>query len=337
MMLDPIIGRYMNPKISDNLRHLNSLNEDDFKKKSPLVTIVLPAYNHGNYLHEAIQSVLDQSYPNIELLVFDDGSVDHTPEVLSSYGKLFFWERHKNIGQSATLNKGWRMSKGEIISYLSADDYLEPTAVQEAVDYLINNDAILVYGDYQLTDADSNVIGKVYAPEFNYVDMLSNIVVQPGPGVFFYKSVFEKVGGWDESLRQIPDYDYWLRLGLVGNFIRIPKFLARYRMHKGSQSYIEPSIEKSEECVLVMKKFYSNNKLPNNIMALESKAKSTAHLVAARFHLRAGRYVRMFRNLKMAYSCYKLSIFSLRIIQLLGNGFLFRIRLFLLGKKRNHV
>lgn len=303
----------------------------------PLVTIVLPAYNHANYLHEAIQSVLSQTYPYIELLVFNDGSTDDTPMILERFENQFYWESQKNIGQSATLNKGWKMSKGEIVSYLSADDCLEPTAVQEAVDYLINSDAILVYGDYQLTDVDSNVIGKVYAPEFNYLDMVSKIVVQPGPGVFFYKSAFEEVGGWNESLRQIPDYDYWLRLGLVGSFIRIPKFLARYRVHEGSQSYIEPSIEKSEECVLVMNEYFGNNKIPNEIMALESKAKSTAHLVAARFHLRAGRYMHMYRNLKMACNWRASSIFSLRIIQLLGNGFLFRLRRLILGKNSERV
>lgn len=298
-----------------------------------LVTIVLPAYNHGKYLHEAIQSVLLQTYPCIELLVFNDGSTDDTSDILASYGKQFYWESHKNIGQSATLNKGWRMSKGEIVSYLSADDCLEPTAVEMAVDSLRNTNAELVYGDYYLTDADSNVIDEVYAPEFNYSDMVSNIVVQPGPGVFFYKNAFDKIGGWNESLRQIPDYDYWLRLGLMGDFNRIPKFLARYRVHEGSQSYIEPSVDKAEECVRVMNEYYGNNKIPDEIVVLESKAKSTAHLIAARFHLRAGRYTNMYRNLKKAWNWRASSIFSLRMIRLLGNGLLFRVRRLMLGKK----
>ena len=303
------------------------------KKPLPLVSIVLPAYNHGKYLHEAIQSVLLQTYPYVELLVFDDGSTDDTPDILASYGKQFYWESHKNIGQSATLNKGWQMSKGEIVSYLSADDCLEPTAVEMAVDSLQNTNAVLVYGDYYLTDADSNVIDEVYAPEFNYSDMVSNIVVQPGPGVFFYKNAFEKIGGWNESLRQIPDYDYWLRLGLMGDFNRIPKFLARYRVHEGSQSYIEPSVDKAEECVRVMNEYYGNNKMPDEIMVLESKAKSTAHLIAARFHLRAGRYMNMYRNLKKAWNWRASSIVSLRMIRLLGNGLLFRVRRLILGKK----
>lgn len=297
------------------------------KESFPLVSIVLPAYNHGRYLHEAIHSVIVQSYPNIELLVFDDGSTDNTAEILASYGKQFYWESHKNMGQSATLNKGWKMSKGEIISYLSADDALEPNAVEMAVNCLQNKtDIALVYGDYQLVDADSKVIERVYAPEFDYSEMVANIVVQPGPGVFFRRDDFERIGGWNESLRQIPDYEYWLRLGLVGPFVRIPMSLALYRVHEDSQSYAEPSEERSEECIRVMQQYFENNKIPDNIMALESSAKSTAHLIAARFHLRAGRYKSMYLNVERAWQWGGASILSARMVKLLGNGLIFRLK-----------
>jgi glycosyltransferase involved in cell wall biosynthesis len=303
------------------------------KKTLPLVSIVLPAYNHGKYLHEAIQSVLSQSYPNVELLVFDDGSTDNTAEILATYDKQFYWERHKNMGQSATLNKGWQMSTGEIISYLSADDALEPNAVEMAVKCLQNdNDAMLAYGDYLLVDAESKVIERVYAPEFDYSEMVANIVVQPGPGVFFRRYAFEKIGGWNESLCQIPDYEYWLRLGILGHFTRIPKSLARYRVHEESQSYIEPTIEKSEECVHVMHEFFENENISTEIKVLEPKAKSMAHLIAARFHLRAGRYKGVVRSLEKAWNWRARSILSIRMIRLLGNGLLFRMKRLMLQK-----
>jgi len=299
----------------------------------PLVSIVLPAYNHGKYLHEAIQSVLSQSYSNVELLVFDDGSTDNTAEILATYGKQFYWERHNNMGQSATLNKGWQMSTGEIISYLSADDALEPNAVEMAVKCLHHdNDAVLAYGDYLLVDAESKVIERVYAPEFDYSEMVANIVVQPGPGVFFRRYAFEKIGGWNESLCQIPDYEYWLRLGILGHFTRIPKSLARYRVHEESQSYIEPTIEKSEECVHVMHEFFENENISSEIKILEPKAKSMAHLIAARFHLRAGRYKGVVRSLEKAWNWRARSILSIRMIRLLGNGLLFRMKRLMLQK-----
>jgi glycosyltransferase involved in cell wall biosynthesis len=271
--------------------------------------------------------VLAQSYPNIELLVFDDGSVDNTAEMLASYGKQFYWESHSNIGQSATLNKGWKMSKGKIVSYLSADDALEVNAVEAAVECLQENDsAILAYGDYYLINAESEVIKLVNAPEFNYSEMVASIVVQPGPGVFFWRRGFKKVGGWDESLHQVPDYEYWLRLGLLGRFVRLPKPLAHYRVHEESQSYIEANIEKSEECVRVMRKYFENNKVPEDIAILEAKAKSMSHLIAVRFHLRAGRYNYAYRNIKTAWAWSSKAVFSIRMVQLLGNALLFRVK-----------
>src|SRR5688572_17065204 len=91
---------------------------------APLVSIVVPSYNHARYLGEAIDSILAQDYPKIELIVIDDGSTDGSPEILRGYGKRFHWELQTNQGQVATLNRGWMMSRGDIIGYLSADDVL---------------------------------------------------------------------------------------------------------------------------------------------------------------------------------------------------------------------
>ena len=110
----------------------------------PLVSIVIPAYNHATYLDEAIQSILKQDYPNIELIVLDDGSTDNTRAVLAKYAGMFHWETHKNMGQANTLNKGWQMSKGEVLSYLSADDVLLPHAVSTSMKYL-RGDVVLTY------------------------------------------------------------------------------------------------------------------------------------------------------------------------------------------------
>jgi len=296
-------------------------------RRMPLVSIVIPAYNHGNYLHEAIKSVLTQTYSNIELLVLDDGSTDNTSEILFSYGNKFYWECHENMGQSATLNKGWKLSKGDIISYLSADDALKPNAVELAVRSLQKHAGkVLVYGDYELIDANSKIIKWVKAPEFNYSEMVTDIVVQPGPGVFFRRGGFEKIGGWNSKLRQVPDYDYWLRLGLLGGFKRIPELLASYRVHETSQSFAEPNIERSEECVHVIYEYFEKNTIPNDIMVLEKKSKGMAYLIASRFHLRAGRYGFMLISLKRAWAQDMSLFFTFRIIRLLGNAVLFRIK-----------
>ena len=83
-------------------------------KKFPLVSIVTPTYNQAKYLTETIEKVLAQDYPNIEYIVLDDGSTDETPEILKKYSGKIRYERHANMGQARTLNKGWAMSSGTL-------------------------------------------------------------------------------------------------------------------------------------------------------------------------------------------------------------------------------
>ena len=153
----------------------------------PLVSIVIPTYNAAEFLNESIDSVLNQDYPNIELIVLDDGSTDETQKVLKNYPKgSFYWNSHPNMGQSATLNKGWEIAKGSILSYLSADDILLPNAVKISVENLRNlNNVVMTYCDYMLMDSGSQDIRRVVAPDFSYEKLVSEIIVQPGPGVFF--------------------------------------------------------------------------------------------------------------------------------------------------------
>ncbi|MHB1702463.1 MAG: glycosyltransferase, partial [Acidobacteriaceae bacterium] len=196
-------------------------------KEKPLVSIVIPAYNHGHYLEEAIQSVLSQDYQHIELIVINDGSSDNTAEILERYRGSFYVETQPNAGQARTLNKGWTMSRGEILAYLSADDFLLPRAVSTAVDYLHTHpDVVLTYSDFYLVDPSSAVIRGVQTPDYNYKDMVTRLICPPGPGAFFRRSAFLAAGLWDVSLRQMPDFEYWLRLGQYGNFARIPEELA---------------------------------------------------------------------------------------------------------------
>lgn len=293
----------------------------------PLVSIVIPAYNGGRYLREAVHSVLNQDYTNIELLVLDDGSTDNTCEILQSYADRFYWESHANMGQASTLNKGWRQAGGEILSYLNHDDALEPYAVRVAVDHLVRYpEAVLVYGDFDLMDTEGNVFRRVHAPDFHYLDMVANFMCQPGPGVFFRRDAFDRVGGWNSSLRQVPDYEYWLRLGLRGTFLHIPQSLARFRIHEHSLSYAERSVKDAEECVRVMRAYFRRDDLPAEVRAVERQAYASAHLNAARAHLCAGRYQHMATQLRQAWYWRARSVLSVRACRLLGNGLRFRVR-----------
>jgi hypothetical protein len=189
-----------------------------------------------------------------------------------------------------------------------------------------HKDVVLTYGDYYLMDTHSDVLRRVYAPEFNYRDMVVRITCPPGPGVFFRRNAFEMAGLWNPYLRQIPDYDYWIRLGLLGSFKRIPEPLAKFRVHENSQSYAEPDEQKSEEIIYVINGYFQLPGIPQKILAAKDEALSNANIIAARFHLRAGRYGSMFSHLTKAWRLRFLSLFYPQTLRLLANGLLYRMK-----------
>ncbi len=286
-----------------------------------MVSIVIPAYNLSGYLKEAIESVLAQTYKNIELIVIDDGSTDNTRKILEGYANKLYWESQKNIGQSRTLNKGWDMAKGEILGYLSADDLLMPDAVKRSVECLRNHtDAVLSYCNFELIDPQSRVIRVVTAPEYSYYDMVTRAVCAPSTGAFFLRSAFSKTGGWNPHIRHFPDYDYLLRLGLHGAFVHIDETLASFRVHDGSQSFSRTSVETAEEILKVITNFYELPELPAAIVLAKREAIGGAHLKVAQLHLRAGRYLHAVRELReVARNAPKIFI-SMLFFRVLING-----------------
>ena len=292
----------------------------------PVISIVIPAYNHAQYLDDAIQSVLVQDYPHVELIVLDDGSRDNTREVLQRYGNRFHWESHENMGQSATLTKGWSIARGEILGYLSADDRLEPSAVSESVALLNRRpEAAGTYSDFNLIDPHSRVVRRVTTPDFDYARMLVTVTCPPGPGAFFRRAAYERAGTWDAHLRQMPDYDFWLRLGLEGPLVRIPKVLAGFRVHEASQTYGRVSRERAAEPVLIVTRIFERPRLSPELITLRDESVANAELISAQLHLRAGQFVDAWRSVHRAASLWPAAVWSLRSARLLLNAALNRL------------
>ena len=293
---------------------------------TPVVSIVVPAYNHAAYLREAVESILGQDYPHVELIVIDDGSTDDTRQILESYTGRFHWESQSNQGQVATLNRGWMMSRGDILGYLSADDLLLAGAVSAAVRCLIENpDAVLAYCDFNLIDPDSSVVRRVRAPEFDYREMVTKFMCPPGPGAFFRRSAFEKAGVWDANFHQMLDYEYWLRLGLHGRFVRIPEVLAAFRVHPGSQTFAVAGQGRSEEPVRIINGYFDRPDVPDNVKPLRGQALSAAHLVSAQLLFRVGNYGGGLAALWRAFRMKPRNFFSLRSMRILFNAIFNRL------------
>jgi glycosyltransferase involved in cell wall biosynthesis len=248
----------------------------------PLVSIVTPAYNRASFLEETIQSILRQDYPHIEYIVLDDGSTDNTRELLQRYTGQIVWESHPNMGETRTVNKGWRMVRGEIISVVNSDDPLLPGAVATAVEFMQSHPDILVaYPDWAQIGPDSQVIEFIRVPEYDYLYMLRFHQCIVGPGAFIRRKSFELADGRDPDFRYVADFDYWLRLGLHGSFARIPKTLATFRVHTDSVSFSDTGTTMADEHIHMMQKFYSRPSLPLQVIEVRPESFSWAHYVAA--------------------------------------------------------
>lgn len=293
---------------------------------APLVSVVIAVHNQAAYLAEAIDSVLSQDYPGIELIVLDDGSTDGALDILQHFAGRLYFESHPNIGQAATLNKGWHMAKGGILSYLAADDKLAPNAVSTSVRALIaHSEFVMVYGDFDLIDPSSRFIRTVRAPEYHYRKLAVDLVCLPGPGAFFRRSAFEAAGPWNVSLRQIPDFEYWLRLGLQGPFLHVPEVLASYRVHDDSASFAPVSSARAEEPAAAISAFFASTSLPASIAIDRLHAVSNAHILSARLHLRAARFGAGLRHLREAFRLWPANFLRWRTVRLLLNAIANRV------------
>ena len=202
----------------------------------PTVSVVIPCFNDGRFLDETMQSVLLQTYPQIETIIINDGSTDvETNRVLEETNwpnTTIINSVHK--GTASARNTGIKSSKGRYIMSLDADDKIHPTYIEKAVEVMENQDKVgIVY-------CKANYFGKVKGPwdlpPYTFERMLlDNIIFATA---LFRKKDWEDVGGFDEGLiHGMEDYDFWLSLlELDRQVIQLPEVLFYYRIRQGSRS-----------------------------------------------------------------------------------------------------
>jgi glycosyltransferase involved in cell wall biosynthesis len=251
-------------------------------EKLPLVSVITPTYNCASYLDETIQSVLRQDYPNIEYVVLDDGSTDKTREVLEKYHGRIIWETHPNMGEGRTVNKAFGMVHGDIVVIVNSDDPLLPGALREGVAFMQSHPDILVaYPDWDSIGADSELLGHIQVPDYSYFDFVRSWACIVGPGAFIRKKCFELTGGRDPRFRYAGDWEYWLRLGLYGEFARIPKTLATHRVHPGSTQVSHGGLAIANAYISLAKEYFSRPDLPPPVRRLRRQAFARAYVNAS--------------------------------------------------------
>ena len=208
----------------------------------PLVSIITPSYNQGQFLEATIRSVLDQDYANIEYLVIDGGSHDQSLAVIQRYAhRLAYWVSEPDRGQAHAVNKGLKLSKGSILGWLNSDDVLLPGTVSLVVQtFREGPDIDVVYGRLDRIDEKGRLVPTPILPkdriEFSKKYILRECIVNQ-PGAFWRRDIMAKAGLLNEDLHYSLDYEYWIRLALLGaRFKRLDRAVALFRLSPASKT-----------------------------------------------------------------------------------------------------
>jgi glycosyltransferase involved in cell wall biosynthesis len=205
-----------------------------------LVSIIIPSYNHAQYVGAAIQSVLDQTYDSVEIIVVDDGSTDNTRQVVGDFGEAVRYIWQENQGLSAARNTGICAARGELIGVLDADDLYEPEFVATLTAVVQTDpDAAAVYCAYQYVDADNAPLpqqaSRTVPPDQLHEALLGGNFLVP-LCLLVRKSAYEQAGVFDKNFQGCADWDMWLRLALKYKIVGIDRSLVRYRALPNSMS-----------------------------------------------------------------------------------------------------
>ncbi|HKY71734.1 MAG TPA: glycosyltransferase [Nitrospira sp.] len=205
----------------------------------PKISIVIPSFNQGRYLEQTMLSIINQRYPNLELIVMDGGSTDESVRIIEKYAAhLTYWRSAPDAGQAAAIADGFRMASGDIFAYLNSDDlYLPHTLDKVGSLFRQAPDTGFLYGDCLMIDQENKIIRRMYPIDFDLDTFLFDHTIIQQQAAFWRRELYQQTGGIDSALRFCMDYDLWLRCTQAGAvFTRIPAVLAAFRRHPASKT-----------------------------------------------------------------------------------------------------
>jgi glycosyltransferase involved in cell wall biosynthesis len=236
---------------------------------SPLVSVIIPAYNIESYLSQTIESVIHQSYKNIEIIIVNDGSIDTTEEIIQAYAhidKRIIMINQSNKGLSAARNAGFKIAQGEYFCIIDADDIMLPEKIATQLTFLEHNaSSDVTYSKvYYFSDSTFDIYTRNLATPDSlqvYKKLLQNGNFISPNSVFFRRSVFDTMGGFDEQLYSSEDFDYWLLLSFKGvHFLHQDSYLTLCRMRKNSMT--SNGVRMYSTVIDVFKKYFAYTKYP---------------------------------------------------------------------------
>lgn len=278
------------------------------QKFNPKVSIVIPVYNGSNYMRDAIDSALSQTYRNIEVIVVNDGSQDdgETEKIAKSYGKKIRYYWKENGGVASALNFGIRQMKGEYFSWLSHDDIYYPNKVERQIDYLRGNPDknIILYADYDLVDKalshlETVKLDHVKPEHFRYYITTQNALHECT--LLIPRSCFLDQGLFNESLKTTQDYERWFGLSGCYSFIHMREVLVQSRQHaqQGSVEMLGVALREINELYIA----FVDSLSEQEIVAATNKSIGLSYLDIANSFRARGYYSAERHALKKSLAC----------------------------------
>lgn len=211
------------------------------KPALPKVSVIIPSFNHARYIRECVESVLSQSYPEIEIVIIDDGSTDETIDILEEYGDRIRLIRQIRGRQARARNIGLKESSGEWIAFLDSDDRYLPSRIEDSVAAVLNDPTIdLVWGDFRIINANGRVIQEIRwapsQPDFRLELISGNPICNAS--VTVKREALCELKGFDERVPRACDGLAWYRLAARGKrFAHVPRILLDYRIHNKNDAH----------------------------------------------------------------------------------------------------
>jgi glycosyltransferase involved in cell wall biosynthesis len=203
-------------------------------KEQPRISVVTPSFNQGHYLEETIRSVVSQSYPNLEYIVIDGGSKDHSVEVIQKYEKsIAYWISETDSGPADAIRKGFQKATGSILAWLNSDDLYQPGSLERIADAFQADERVeVVYGNTYWVNGEGKVLAEKRQTPFSKLGYLYGGADLQQPATFWKRSLFDRAGGLDTSFRAAFDTDLFYRfVEHDGVFKHIDAFIANFRVH----------------------------------------------------------------------------------------------------------
>jgi glycosyltransferase involved in cell wall biosynthesis len=276
--------------------------------------VIIPAYNGDRYIAEALDSALAQGYPNVEVIVVDDGSTDNTQQILQPYLSRIPYLRQDNQGVAAARNRGIEAAQGEFIALLDQDDFFLPDKLASQVAVFEANPNIgLVNSGWRLIDAEGNPISEIEPwhtlPDLTLETWLTRTPILPS-ALMFRREAWEKVGGFNSRFNGVDDVDFVWRLALAGyEAMWLPQITVNYRQHSYTVSE-QKAVERANLFINAQNHFFSQPNLPQEVRQLEAVSRYEGFTWMA-WHLYHTRHFSQMANYllkSLSYTPYTLAI-----------------------------